>query len=135
MIDECVVQVTKAASHIGTGAIGAGGLVFAAVSLVVSPDVLPVVAGFGIGVIGLGWSIYSSGRDRRVTVLTQEIDSLQEVLMNCRKQLQECQEGHRKLYIDNEVLAAKIARLIEENASSVENNKRSIDRAANHEVN
>jgi len=100
------------------GALGAiGGGLYAAV---VSPDVVPVIGGIGIGIIGIGWSVYAAGRDRRAITLTSEIEVLQGIIKsrdqriaNCEVELFECQRVRRQLREEVEVLGAKLAVMAE----------------------
>lgn len=96
-----------------------GGSLYAAV---VSPDIIPVISAMGLGVVGLGWSIYSAGRDRRVSTLVQEIGQLQEIMderstrnrseiASIRADLAASEDERRKLNIENYRLAGKLARI------------------------
>lgn len=98
-----------AASAAKIGALASfGGMVWA---MALSPDNLPVLGGLALGIGGLGWSVYLSGRDRRASTLTQEIELLQSIVKSVRVELAEAQERAKKLVIENEVLSARVARL------------------------
>ena len=100
-----MVSSSKAAS------VGAGGAIFAAVySAIVSPDIVPVMGGIGIGVIGIGWSIYSAGRDRRVATLTSEIEMLQRIQRDLEMELDGCRAQRKALREDVENLSVQLAR-------------------------
>jgi hypothetical protein len=91
-----------------------GGSLYAAI---VSPDVIPVVGAMVLGVTGLGWSIYSAGRDRRVGTLMQEIDLIQGILKGVRSDLAESQADRRLLANENARMAGRLARLEGESGS------------------
>ena len=57
----------------------------------------------GVGFVGLAWSIYAAGRDKRAATLTQAIDRLE--LM-----LRDSQAKERALYVECERLAGVLAR-------------------------
>ena len=95
--------------------VGAGGAIFGALyAAAVGPDILPVMGGIGIGVIGIGWSIFSAGRDRRVTTLAHEIETLQRICSDKEIELEACREKRRHLTEEVERLSARVARLTEE---------------------
>jgi hypothetical protein len=45
------------------------------------PDNIPVIGGLAIGIMGIGWSIYSAGPDRRAKTLIDEIATLREQIV------------------------------------------------------
>ena len=104
---EIPVSVSIKPAMVGAaGAIGGG--LWAAV---VSPDVVPVIGGIGIGIIGIGWSIFASGRDRRVTTLTHELEVLRRVVEQQEIDLGTCRAAKIAALKVNESLEVKIARL------------------------
>lgn len=100
---------------IKTGLLGAvsamGGGIYAAA---ISPDVLPVIGGIGVGIIGIGWSIYAAGRDRRAATLTQQIDLLQKTLDALEIEMETSRTVRRGLRDEIETQSARIAHLTEE---------------------
>jgi hypothetical protein len=66
------------AAALGAAAFDAARSAMATAQISSPADNIPIISGVAIGIIGIGWSIYSAGPDRRVRTLTDEIATLQE---------------------------------------------------------
>lgn len=70
---------------------------------VVSPDVWPPMLGAALGVAGIIWKLYESGKHGVGEMLQEEVTTL-------KVELKECQAERRKLITDNETLSGQLAR-------------------------
>lgn len=59
--------------------------------------------GAALGVIGIVWKLYESGRHGLAETLQEEVTALKE-------RLEECRADRRRLVTDNETLAGQLAR-------------------------
>jgi hypothetical protein len=116
---------TKSAALGAASAIGGGLYAAIATPAQNAADNLPVVAGIAVGIVGIGWSIYSGGIDRRAKALTDQITLLQQFIKDrdedlARKdrELDACQAQRAHYRERCEVLAARVARIQEEHSHS-----------------
>lgn len=75
------------------------------------PDNAPVFGAIVLGVVGLGWSIYSAGPDRRVKTLTDEIATLQDQLRRRTAEIREQDATIDALRKERSAFQAEIGRL------------------------
>ena len=105
-------EILSNPQSVGPALVGAASAIGGGVwSAMISPDVVPVIGGIAIGVIGIGWSVYAAGRDRRVGVLTEEIEMLQRRLKEANTSLLDCEQHGREMVRENARLEAVVAGL------------------------
>lgn len=78
---------------------------------VVSPDVWPPMLGAALGVGGIIWKLYESGKHGLAETLGEENAAL-------KSRLEECRSERRKLIVDNEMMAGQLARWKAEHGTS-----------------
>jgi hypothetical protein len=87
----CMSENTSSSQHVAPAVVGSMAALGSAawrgvenLSAQVStlPDNIPVIGGLAIGIMGIGWSIYSAGPDRRAKTLIDEISTLREQIVS-----------------------------------------------------
>ena len=99
-------HITRPAAFGAFAAIGGS-----AWSAIISPDILPAIGGIAVGIVGLGWSIFMAGRDKRVDTLLAQIKTLQGLLDECQGERQAGEKERKDLWIENYRLKGEMERL------------------------
>ena len=86
-----------------------GGIWAATASL----DIIPIVGAVGVGLTGLFWSIYAAGRSRRAETIQEEADALRVQRDLMATDLANSQREYQRLWIENQRLEGRIARILE----------------------